>query len=258
MNPLLYLYAGLNQIFFSLRSRIAWEGRRYVEKPVETLRHLSDRQRGMIRHLNEKYPIRFEETLNEQNALRNYHLLHLFDEVSERFHWMPSAASRLIDVGSKNFYYAPAIHTFFNPSQFVGIELDGFHLYRGFYTNASCANYYAKQIPNTTYQVTNFKNYHASVDGIVWLFPFVLKEDVVTWYLPLHAFEPMTLFQHVREILSPMGFIFMMNTDLEEFSLAESFLRRIGLTQKGLEVYENGLLPKKITPYISLWVRSTG
>jgi hypothetical protein len=258
MNPLFYLYAGLNQIFFSIRSALAWEGRRYQEKPAGTLRHLSDGQRAIIGHLNKKYPARFEAFLNKQNALRNYHLLHLLDQVSERFHWRPKEGARLLDVGSKNFYYAPALHAFFMPRQFVGIELDGFHMYRGFYTNLSYANYYEKQISNTAYRVMNFKDYHAAVDGMIWLFPFVLKEDVVTWYLPLHAFEPMALFQHARNILAPEGFIFMMNTDVEEFSLSADFLRRIGFSQQGLEVYENGLLPKKITPYISLWVHSAG
>ena len=253
LNPLLYLYAALNQFFFPMRSSIAWKGRSYLEKPVGTLLHLSDPQRKIIRHLNEKYPARFEEIVNERNALRNYHLLHLFDQIAEKWNWRPAKGGRLVDVGSKNFYYAPAIHAFFNPGQLTGIELDGFHLYRGFYTNASCANYYVKQLPNTAYNAINFKDYHEPVDGIVWLFPFVMKEDVVTWYLPLNAFEPDVLFQHARDILMPTGFIFMMNTDLEEFSLAGELLRSVGFEQKGLEVYDQGLLPKEITPYISLW-----
>jgi len=255
---LLFFYAGLNWVFFSIRSSLHWYGRHYQEKPAGTLSQLSDRQSVIIRHLHRQYPARFEETLNEQNAVRNYHLLHLFDQVSERFHWKPKEGERIIDIGSKNFYYAPAVHTFFKPRQFVGIELDGFHLYRGFYTNASYADYYAKQIPNTVYQVMNFKDYHEPVDGIVWLFPFVLQEDVLTWYLPRNAFEPMALFQHAREILCPTGFLFVVNTDMEEFTLTKEFLCRIGFKQKGLEIYENGLLPKKITPYVSLWTDEIG
>lgn len=258
MTPLLYLYDALNRLFFPLRSKLAWRGRDYHETPVGTLPHCSDRDRLIIDGLKAKYDVRFEAFLNEVNALRNYHLLGLFDAVSSRFNWKPDGGLRLMDVGSKNFYYASAIHAFFKPKVLTGIELDGFHLYRGFYSNASYADFYIKTLPDTTYQVMNFKDYRLSVDGIVWLFPFVLKEDVVSWYLPLGAFEPELLFRHARAILAPNGFVFMINTEEEEFVLASDLLRRAGFSRRGFTIYSEGLLPKKITPHVSLWIPGPG
>ena len=194
--------------------------------------------------------------MNAVNALRNYHLLALLNDVSGQFYWYPRPGLRIVDVGSKNFYYAQALHAFFEPQSFVGIELDGWHLYRGFYTNASYADFYIKPLPNTNYQVMNFKSYHQPTDGIVWCFPFVIKEDVLDWYLPLHTFEPETLFHHAAEILSPKGFMFMINSGEDEFEIASDLLCRAGFSQAGMTVYSDGLLTKKITPTVSLWIRT--
>jgi hypothetical protein len=254
VNPFFYLHAGLNQLFFPLRSAIGWKGRRYIEKPAGMLPDLSNRQQGIINNLKQQYGVAFEASLNEVNTLRNYHWLHLMDEIAEQFQWKPPAGIRLVDVGSKNFYYAPALHAFFRPKQLVGIEIDGYHLYRGFYSNASMGDYYAKTLSNTAYQTMNFKAYHTPVDGIVWFFPFVLKEDVVQWYLPLETFEPGLLFCHARRILSPGGFLFMVNTGEDEFLVAKELLCQAGFSEKGIAVYSDGLLPKKIIPYVSLWV----
>ncbi len=254
MSPLLAFYAALNQIFFPIRRKMAWRGRRYHEEPAGALLHLSNRERSIINGLKEKYAVQFERSLNEGNTLRNYHLLHLFDEAASRFHWKPPIGQRVLDVGSKTFYYAPGMHAFFKPNRLVGLEMDGFHLYRGFHSNASYADFYIQTLSNTTSQVMNFKDYGETVDGIVWLFPFVLKEDLVQWYLPLSAFEPELLFQHARTILAPNGFVFMMNTGEDEFSLASASLHRAGFLQKGVAIYSEGLLPKKIIPVVSLWV----
>lgn len=256
MNPLFYLYAGINQIFFPLRSAIGWKGRAYHEQAAETIPPVSDPQNEIIQHLRSKYAVRFEASLNAVNTLRNYHLLHMFDQVAERFCWTPGDAARIVDVGSKNFYYAASMQAFFKPKQLTGIELDGFHMYRGFYTNASYASFYAAQLPHTTYHVMNFKDYHEPVDGIVWFFPFILKEDVVTWYLPLNQFEPMALFGHAGKILSPGGFLLMVNTGEDEFTPASHLLKQAGFVQQGVDVYTDGLLPKRITPYVSLWLSS--
>ena len=256
MTPLLYFYAGINRLFFSIRQKKKWQGRKYVEKPIGILSNLTDAQSAIISFLKEKYAVRFETFLNETNALRNYHLLYLLDQVFPPFQGTPpqkNSIERLIDVGSKNFYYAPALHAFFKPKQLTGIELDGFHLYRGFYSNASYAQYYAKSVPNTDYRAMNFVDFDKPVDGIVWFYPFVMKEDVVSWYLPLEMFEPQRLFDHAREILSKDGFLLMTNTDEVEFALAEGFMQKAGFSKKGEVVYVGGLLEKKITPFVSLW-----
>ncbi len=257
MTPLSYLQAVLNQLFFPIRTKIAWKGRPYYEKPIGTLPPQTDRNQTIINTLRKRYGVQFETNHNLTNTLRNYHLLRLFDEVSTQFNWKPPKGKRIIDIGSKTFYYASAIHSFFAPSRLVGIEIDGFHLYRGFYSNASYAEFYIQQLENTTYEVKNFKTYQEEVDGIIWQFPFLIKEDVLEWYLPLNRFEPERLFQQASKILSKNGFIFMVNSGEDEFIPASDSLRRLGFVQKGVIIYKEGLLPKEIEPYISLWIRES-
>ncbi len=259
MNPLLYVLAGLNALFFSLRNRVRWRGRRYHEKPAGSLPNLTPPQRLIVQGLRDQYNVHFEAFLNERNALRNYYLLHLLDQVAETWGWgSDDGASslkgrRVVDVGSKNFYYAPALHAFFQPSHLAGVELDGFHLYRGLYTNASYADFYIKTLPNSAYHVMNLTAYHEPVDILVWFFPFVFKEDVVSWYLPLNCFEPKTLFQHARQILSEEGVLLMVNTGEEEWTVASDLLHQVGFSQRGWIPAFEGLWSKVITPSISLW-----
>jgi hypothetical protein len=249
-----YLRSFINWPLFALRRHLNFSRSNYSERPVLTLTNLSINQKDHIAFLKKEYNVNFESHLNEIHSLESYHLLHLLHTTIQKLSWQPHKAQNLVDVGSKNFFYANALYSFFKPNRLTGIEIDAFRLYPNLHTRFSSAQYYIKNTPNTFYMVSDFIQYNEQAMGILLQYPYVTKAPLILADLPVSLFKPDALFKHARHLLVENGWLLMINQGIEEWENAKKTARDSGLILNGFFVHETGLLPRPALPVVSVWI----
>ncbi len=226
----LRLYSAINRVLFSIRKIRKISRSHYKETAAWELHHLSNPIQLRIEELRQKYAIRFENTLNRGNALENYHLLDILDQLSLRWQWQPQHKTQ-IDVGCKNFYYASCLSAFFKPQTLTGIELDAYGFYADCHTRFSYAQYYISELPHTHYLAGDFCQHSEQTELLTFFYPFVIPEPLVRWDLPLSEFKPETIFAQAFKVLKDTGSMLrsiraMMNTKQQKVFLLQPALSK--------------------------------
>ncbi len=257
ISPLLRLRSAYFRCWYEISRGLTWVRREYREEPARTLpQSLTDHQRHRIDALQVKYGVQFENQYHSSTALENYEYLDLLDRTKELLNWQPELGKELVDVGSLNFYYAPALQVFFHPKQLEGVELEGYRVYTNFYSRFDYAQYYIRAFPNTSYTVIDFCNYTNLTDGITCFYPFVIPEPLVAWRLPLKVFQPQRMFEQIARSLRPQGFVLMMNHGEDEAYWANEYAQRSGLLRQNQPQSISPLFPRAEIPIVSLWWKS--
>lgn len=246
-------HSTLNRFFFSLRRRLRWSRAGYVEHPVTRLTGLTSDQETLIKSLSRRYGISFEMRFNRENTLENYHILDLLHQSQMRFQWKMVQSPTLIDVGSKNFYYAPVLQTFFKPRSLIGVEIDGYKVYRDLHSRFDYAQTYIKNLPNAEYQVLDFCDFSGSADFITGFYPFVFIEPLLAWNLPKQSFKPDKIFTKVYETLNDAGYFLMVNHGRAEYEAARELVLLTGLSERGYFSLDDGVFQRDVVPQVSLW-----
>ncbi|MCA9473379.1 MAG: hypothetical protein MRJ96_06680 [Nitrospirales bacterium] len=254
ISPLLRIRSAYYRCWYEVSRGFTWIRREYREDPVHTLpESLTAQQRQRIESLQDQYGVQFENQFQSSTALDNYEYLDMLHQVTQILDWRPQADQSLVDVGSLNFYYAPAIHAFFRPRQLAGIEIEGYRVYTNFYSRFDYAQYYIRGLPNTSYTVMDFCEYGGSVDGITCFYPFVIPDPLVAWRLPLKVYRPQRLFARMEKSLNAQGFLLMLNHGKEEAGWACEFAQRSGFQGFQPPQALQPLFPRSEIPIISLW-----
>ena len=174
-----------NTIDFFIRNKTKFSRKNFVEKNEKLL------QRNKQENLYTKDIL--EQTLSKQNK----------NEL------------KILDIGSKNWFYAKGEYEFFQSfcPKFTldGIEIDAYRLYSNFYTRYEVAKFYTRNLKNTNYIAGNLLNLETKYNYIIWFLPFVLKEPLIAWGLPLKHFCPEKLLQHAYNLLAPNGEMLIIN-----------------------------------------------
>lgn len=183
----------------------------------------------------EKYKLR---TLKENSTCRNYlenlavtELLEssvsLNDELGQKI--------KILDIGSKNWFYASGEWSFFKYAgeekeiALDGIEIDAFRVYSNFHTRYDYAQFYIKNLENTRYLSKDFLQHKKTYDFIIWFFPFVTEFPLLEWGLPLSTFKPAKMLRHAYECLNSGGKILIVNQDEKEYAIQEELLKGLNL-----------------------------
>jgi len=254
ISPLLRLRSTYYRCWYEVSRGLKWVRRHYHEQPACTLpKSLTTQQRRRIEALQMKYGIQFENQFHVSTSLENYEYLDLLDQTKEKFCWNPDLHKEMVDVGSLNFYYAPALHAFFQPRQLQGIELEGYRIYTNLYSRFDYAQCYIRPFTNTSYTVMDFCDYTGSADGITCFYPFVIPEPLVAWRLPLKVFQPERLFERMTQSLRKEGFVLMMNHGEDEAKWACDFAQRSGLQLQSHPLPIPPLFPRAEMPIVSVW-----
>ncbi|GJL55964.1 MAG: hypothetical protein NPIRA02_30960 [Nitrospirales bacterium] len=257
LSPLLRLRSTYYRCWYEISRGFTWIRREYHEQPARALPEtLTPYQRHRIKTLQLTYGVHFEDQLHISTTLENYEYLDLLDQTKEKLGWEPDRNKELVDVGSLNFYYAPALHAFFHPHTLQGIELEGYRVYTNFYSRFDYAQCYIRPFANTSYTVMDFCNFTGSADGITCFYPFVKPEPLVAWRLPLKVFQPQRMFERMAHSLRPEGFVLMMNHGEDEAQWACTFAQQNGLQLKSQPQPIPPLFPRADVPIISVWNRA--
>ena len=253
MNWGLKIESLLNTVFFYLRRRLKLTRRHYQETPCRYLCDITEKQRKRIEIINKKYAADFEMHLDLINALENYHILDLLDQMEQRIKTPLPQKARLVDIGSKNFYYARCLQMFFKPDQLAGIELDAYKMYQNFHTRLSYAQHYILNLPQTQYLAMDFLDFRGSTDIITLFLPFVVEYPLVKWTLPLSRFTPQQIFNHTFSILTEGGYLIMTNQGEEEFILARNHAQNSGFKLIQAFPLTQPLIERDIPVFVSVW-----
>ena len=252
--PFLRLRSAYYRWWYEISQGFTWSRRNYREEPAQTLPvSLSAEQQQSIQRLQLKYDVKFEDQFASSTALENYEYLDLFDQAQDQLNWQLAYGQELVDVGSLNFYYAPALHAYFHPRRLSGIELEGYRVYTNLYNRFEYAQCYIRPYPNTSYTVMDFCDYSGTVDGITCFYPFVIPEPLIAWRLPLKVFRPQRLFEQIFRSLKTKGFLLMMNHGEEEVQVAFTLAQHSGLKLQCPPLPVSPLFPRAEVPYVSLW-----
>ena len=182
------------------------------------------------RYQTEKWP----SVCSESEFLGNLCFLEILDKhLSDK-----TLQGRALDIGSRNFWYAPALQSFYQEA-WTGVEVDAYQRYLTGHTRKAYAEYMIAPFPDMQYQarcLTQLTGHHGL---ITWFLPYILSEPMEASGLPDRFFDPSILFDHVWQLLSPKGHLFIINQEKEEAQEQEKLLQNKGLDYEALGLMES-------------------
>lgn len=165
---------------------------------------------------------------------------------------------KILDIGSKNWFYAVGEYNFFKYNNFnkqivlTGLEIDAFRVYSDFHTRMDYALYYSKELENCNYIQDDLLKHQGKYDYITWFFPFVTETPLLEWGLPLNLFKPYEMLKHASELLEPEGLIIIVNQDKKEYTIQQEIIKELGLRAEKKGLFRNSFLQYEHERYITL------
>jgi hypothetical protein len=187
--------------------------------PARELPALSLEQEQRIAALRTRYQARFEADMCTATALHNYEYLDLLDRAWTAAGVARPSGGRLCDVGCASFGYASAMARFFAPDEMVGVDIEGYRLFKDGHTRIDYATGYL-QAHGGRFVVADYADYAHPADLILAWFPFVTPAAILAWRLPLSLLRPERLFVRIYHNLSAGGRLVMVNHGVDEAAVA--------------------------------------
>lgn len=202
-----------NNIDFFIRSKTRFSRKNYVEK---------------------------NNSLIKRNEAENNYIYAILDKIFLKYN---KDSLKILDIGSKNWFYAKALYNYFNMLsdnfEIDGVEIDAYRLYTNLYSRFEVAKYYIKDYKNLNYIPDNLLNINKNYDYITWFLPFVLKEPLLYWGLPEKYFCPEKLLSHAYSLLKKDGQMLIINQGEVEADAQEKLLNNLNIQYKFLGEIEN-------------------
>ena len=257
----------INTITYPIRNKIKFS------RPIKKLKN--EQKEGI-------FP-KHKAPQEESKLLKTYNLLH-FKEDSSIIHYKENMYTlklledtflntdfkwnketlKVLDIGSKNFSYAVSMHAFFskfhqNSSKnrtiyLDGIEIDPYKIMTDLHSRYDYAQYYIKDLSNTRYITGNLLDIKENqYDCITWFLPFISKEPLINWGLPLNLYQPQHMIEHAYAILNHQGIIIIVNQTDNEKNIQLKILHDLGLNYIEKEdSYTNVFSPYQFNRHITL------
>jgi hypothetical protein len=245
--------SGYHAFWYRLGERLQWSRGIYREQPIGCLSGLTGVQQARVAFLGRRYAVRFERQFEQATALRNYDYLDILDQAWSAW-WEPRPVGGVMhDVGSSNFWYARALHTFFRPMVLFGIEVEGHRIYRNGYSRVDYAQGYIEGLHHTRFIACDYRTFEQPADVVTAWFPFVTPAPVLAWRLPLSILTPHALFTNVANNLRPNGLFVMVNQGGEEMRIAATLCTEAGLEFQAWHEVRSTLRPRTVSPVVTWW-----
>lgn len=218
-----------NNIDFFLRNKFIFSRTNYNEKNEDKSNLFNENsQKNQFKYLSNKYNLKILNEMSIQNYLENLYSLSVLDKY---FSTQNKQNLNILDIGSKNWSYAPSEYIFFNnfcsDIQLNGIELDAYRVCRNLYTRLEIAKYHIKNLKNTEYLVSDLLEHNQKYDYIIWYLPFITKYPLVKWGLPLKYFKPLEMLKHAYNLLNDNGELLIINQGEEEYNIQQNLNKQL-------------------------------
>lgn len=168
------------------------------------------------------------EKLLERNEAENFYTE---DVLEQCFVKQSLVKVNCLDIGCKNWFYAKGEYSFFksfcDEVYLDGVEIDAHRLYSNFYSRFEVAKFYTKDLLNTKYIAGDLLDINDKYDYIIWFLPFVFKEPLLYWGLPLRHFCPKTLLSHAYFLLKDGGQMLIVNQGKDEMREQKRLLEEL-------------------------------
>jgi hypothetical protein len=180
-------------------------------------------------------------SLNSQIPERDKKIQKEFEEFFNLLPWkeilkkLPSSPLTVTDIGARNFVFGPVIDRCLEKhrreAKIHGIEIDAHRLLWGFHSRADFAEFYSKQMRAGFFHGMDFLKWSTPTDLALLLNPFVSKEPLLSWGLPLSKLQPDRLFKHAMATLKPRkGILILSCPSPEELEIAKKLAHTAGFT----------------------------
>lgn len=165
---------------------------------------------------------------------------------------------KVLDIGSKNWFYAYGEYSFFKYSSFEktiyldGVEIDSFRLYSDFHSRYDYARYYIRELENTSYISGSLIDVNKKYNFITWFFPFVTSLPLLEWGLPLSEFIPEKLLRKAYSLLESGGHILLVNQDEVEYNVQHKLLNDLGISFIAKGKFESSFIEYEHKRFVTL------
>lgn len=247
------LQSARHALSLQLSRWLRWSPGAFREQSAGGLVGLKAAEAERIARLQANWAVDFAATLDATSARNNYAYL---DALDQAFRTWATAAPRggsVVDMGCAGFWYAAALHRFFEPGSLTGVEVDGFRRLRNGRTRRDYALGYLRDLPGSAYLVADYATLALPADVVTAWFPFVTPEPLLAWRLPLSLLNPDALFASVRRNLRPGGILLMANHAGAEAAEAARLAGNAGLHRRQHIEIELALVARTHSAALSLW-----
>jgi len=217
-------------VCYGISERLRWSRGTFHETPAHELSPATLQQAQRIAALQSRYQVKFEDHLSAPTSYNNYEYLDILDRAWNASDMARPVGGYLCDVGCANFWYAEALQAFFRPSAMVGVEVEGYRLYRDGHTRIDYAAGYLARVPNANFLIADYGRCELPADLITAWFPFVTARSILAWRLPLQLLDPARMFERIRANLRPDGLFVMVNHGPHEARIATELCIAAGLS----------------------------
>lgn len=213
-----------NRLFYGIRSRLSlplrWQD--YQESGGEAL-----------------WQTDFKPQVSSQLSEAVLRLNLFYGELLSAVPWgrTPQETGRWLDIGPKNFFYAPALATAlserYSRVHLEGLEMDPYRRYHNYYRRLDYALYYCRLAEEAcpgvqlSYEGGNWleASPRERYDGIFCFFPFVFEDLHLDWGLPKAGFAPLEFYN--KAVGSCAEFV-LVHQGEEELECSLQLIKRIG------------------------------
>ncbi|WP_426446239.1 hypothetical protein ACP26L_21555 [Paenibacillus sp. S-38] len=258
------LHSLFNKARFAVRSRLSFSlgPVRLKAASKEGLfgdPHVRRREQEFI----ERYDFtRWHKRLGAQDYRLNLYVLDLLEACRPHMASLGIERVRAVDVGSRTFYYAPALFHFYRTLAAVerlhGVEFDAYRRYRTGYTAYDYAQAYLRELgcPAAAYLPMDFLGYREPFNLCTFFLPFVTEDPLLHWGLPLESFLPYRLFEHAYHHLESPGVLIITNKGLEEQAQQHRILDSLQIGYRNLGPFTSPFYSYDLPRYVTLVIKS--
>ncbi len=248
LSPLLWPEALLNQLTYPLRQALRWRRPGYREAAADPAAVIAAHpRRERLLALVDTYHPALADRYDAVNLIENLDVLHLLDRARSLVAWQPPATPlRVLDVGSKNFYYAAALAAFWSSqspvASLLGVEVDAYRVYRDGYSRHDYADAYRAGLKGVDFLAADVRAVTGRFEAITLLFPFVIALPLVKWGLPMGLLAPEDILRHVWALLEPGGLLIIANQDETEAAVQDEICDRLSIHLAGRMALTDAIL----------------
>jgi len=245
-----------HRFWYGVSERVRWSRGVFHETPARELPELTIEQGDRIAALRTRYQVQFELGMTAVTAVNNYEYLDILDRAWSAAGLARPRGGRLSDIGCASFWYAAALDAFFRPERLVGVEVEGYRLFKDGHTRIDYARGYLSTFADARFIVADYRDLELPAEIITAWFPFVTPTAILAWRLPLSLLAPERFFGRVQVNLCPGGLFVMVNHGADEALVAQKFCEASGLRCR-FRLTECGVLSRqRQNPAIlSIWER---
>lgn len=245
--------------FFRRQIRFSREFKGQNEPKDNLFDNLSPENRYFARDKEKLYRQKYHlESLKNNSTRRNYLENLATIELLENHIRVGKHSPRTLDIGAKNWFYAPGQYHFFKYNScekeiiLDGIEIDAYRVYSNLYTRRDYALYYTKNLANCNYIAGDLLKHTEKYDYIIWFFPFVTQYPLLEWGLPLSVFKPLEMLRHAVGMLNPGGKMLIVNQDENEYSIQQDLFMQLCLNYSKCGSFQNSFLEYEHNRFVTM------